>query len=212
MRIAIIGAAELGKLIAYHAINDSNYTIVGFYDDNNTNLYFNDFPILGNTNNILFDYTQNKFDAVIIAIGYNHMKVRASIFNKLKGEIPFANVIHSSAYLDNSCTLGEGLFILPRVVIDLDVIIEDNVVINTGSIIAHHSKIGAHTFIAPGVHIAGLVNIEQQCFLGIGSIIIDCLNIRYSSIIGAGSLVLKDTEANTLSVGAPAKIIKYLNN
>jgi acetyltransferase-like isoleucine patch superfamily enzyme len=48
--------------------------------------------------------------------------------------------------------------------------------------------------------------------LGIGSIIIDCLNIRYSSIIGAGSLVLKDTEANTLSVGAPAKIIKYLNN
>jgi len=211
MRIAIIGAAELGKLIAAHAQIDKNLKVIGFYDDSNTSEIYNNYPILGKTDNIIDDYKNKLFDAVIIAIGYNHMNIRALIFNKLKNIVPFANIIHSSAYVDKSCKLGEGIFILPGVVIDFEVIIEDNVLINTGTIIAHHSRIGAHSFIAPGVHVAGLVNIEEKCFIGIGSIIKDCINIKTLSVIGAGTLVLKDTEENSVSVGSPARIIKYNN-
>jgi FlaA1/EpsC-like NDP-sugar epimerase len=40
MRIAIIGAAELGRLIAKHIENDSTNEIVGFYDDFKKMPYF----------------------------------------------------------------------------------------------------------------------------------------------------------------------------
>lgn len=209
MKIAIIGAAELGKLIAYHAVADSKYEVVGYYDDFYAKPEFNGYPLLGNSDAVLTDFQNNKFDKIMIGIGYSQMKARAAIFNKFKNVIPFANVIHSSAYVDESCVLGEGIFLLPRVVLDLDVVIEDNVLINTGTIVAHHSKIGTHTFIGPGAHIAGLVNVGEKCFIGIGSTIVDCLTIANSSTIGAGSVVIKDTEENSVSVGVPAKIVKY---
>lgn len=208
MRIAIIGAAELGRLIAKHIENDSTNEIVGFYDDFKKDALFLNYKICGNIDKLLIDFENGMFDAAIIGIGYNQMKSRAAIFDKLKGKIPFANVIHSSSYVDKSCELGEGIVILPGVTLDLGVVIEDNVLINTSAIVAHHSTIGKHSFIAPGVHIAGLVNIEQQCFIGIGSIIKDSISIKKQSIVGAGSLVLKDIEENAVYIGAPAKFIK----
>ena len=209
MRIAIIGAAELGRLIASHAVSDANLEVIGFYDDFKEISSYLNFPLLGKTDSIVEDYKNKKFDAIMIGIGYNKMEARASLFNRFKGQIPFANIVHSSSYVDKSCKLGEGVFILPGVIVDLDVIIEDNVLINTGTIIAHHTKIGRHSFIAPGVHIAGLVNIGEECFIGIGAIVKDCITINNRSVIGAGSLVLKDTEENSISIGSPAKFLKY---
>jgi len=209
MRIAIIGADELGKLIAYHAIEDCKYEVVGYYDDYKTESLFNNRSILGTTASLIDDYKAGKFDGVIIGIGYNHMGARAKIFEVFKNTVPFINVIHSSAYIDKDCKLGVGIVILPRVAIDMGTEIEDNVLINTGTIIAHHTKIGKHSFIAPGVKFAGLINVGEKCFIGIGAVIKDCINIAKSSIVGAGALVLKDTEENSVSVGSPAKIIRY---
>lgn len=209
MRVAIIGADELGKLIAYHAIEDSGYEIVGFYDDFKTQLSFNGFPILGKTDVLKADFNAGNFDAIIIGIGYNHMDVRERIFESFKNIVPFANIIHSSAYIDKDCKLGEGIVILPKVAIDMGTQIDDNVLINIGTIVAHHTKIGKHSFIAPGVSFAGLINVGEKCFVGIGAVVKDCVNIANSSVIGAGSLVLKNTEENSVSIGSPAKIIKY---
>jgi len=209
MKIVIIGAAELGNLIATHAINDSGFEVVGFYDDHAVAKKKGDIPIIGKTDTLLADYKKGLFDAAIIGIGYNQMSARMSVFERFKGRVPFANVIHSSSYVDSTCELGEGIFILPGVTVDLGVCLSDNVLLNTGVTVAHHTNIGSHTFIAPGVKIAGLVNVGEGCFIGIGSNIKDCINIKPLSIIGAGSLVLEDTQENSLTYGAPARCIKF---
>jgi sugar O-acyltransferase (sialic acid O-acetyltransferase NeuD family) len=211
MKLAIIGAGELGKLIAHHAVNDSGYELAGYYDDFVTNETFNGSPVLGKCDKIFSDHKQGIFDELMIGIGYDHMKPRSNYFEKFYPAIPFANIIHSSAYIDPSCSLGKGIFILPGTVLDFEVIIGNNVLINTGGIIAHHSKVLNHTFIAPAVQVAGLVTIHECCFIGIGATIIDCINIAKGSVIGAGSVVIKNTETNSVSVGVPAKFIKYQN-
>lgn len=208
MRLAIAGAAELGKLIAYHAVHDSGYTIAGYYDDFRKDPTFNNAPILGTTASILSDFESGRFDQLIIAIGYNHMETREALFNRFKGVVPFANIIHSSCYVDSSCVLGEGLFFLPGVVLDLDVSIGDNVLINTAGSIAHHSRVESHCFLAPAVHIAGLVTIGSCSFVGIGSTVIDCIRVAPYSVIGAGSVVISDTETQSVYVGVPARKIK----
>lgn len=202
-KLAIIGAGLLGKLIFHHA--SENYTLVGFYDDNATGE-----NIIGKTENILTDYENGKFDEIIIGIGYAQMDSRVRVFELFKGKIPFANVIHSSAYVDKSVKLGEGIFILPRCVIDMESELGDNVLCNTGCVIAHHSKIDNHCFLGPSVSIAGLVDIKPACFIGVGSTIKNSITIGQRSIVGAGSVVIKDIEEYTVSVGVPSKVIKKL--
>ena len=211
MRLAIIGAGELGKLVAYHAATDAGFEIAGYYDDFVKTESFNGKPVLGKCDQILADHKEKVFDQLFIGIGYDHMDVRSKYFEQFSGQIPFANIIHSSSYIDPSCKLGTGIFILPGNVLDLEVTVEDNVLINTGGTIAHHSKIGAHSFLAPAVQIAGLVMVAERCFIGIGATIVDCINVATGSVIGAGSVVLNDTEENSVSVGVPAKIVKYKN-
>ena len=208
-RIAIVGASTLGKMIEHHAVNDAGIKVVGYYDDFIQEKDCSEITLLGNIPKVISDYQSNLFDAVIIGIGYSQMSARKHTYNILKGKVPLANIIHSSAYIDSSCILGEGIVILPGVILDYDVVIKDNVLINTGSLVAHHSKIEENSFIAPGVKIAGYVTVESESFIGIGATIIDMINILKNSIIGAGALVIKDTKENSLSVGVPSKIIKY---
>jgi len=202
-KLAIIGSGLLGKLICYHA--SANFNVVGYYDD-----FTAGENILGKTDSILKDFENKKFDALIIGIGYAQMQARVSLFTKFKNKIPFANIIHASSYIDKSTTLGEGIVILPGCTIDMECEIGDNVLCNTGCTIAHHSIIGNHCFLAPSVSIAGLVHVNRACFIGVGATLKDSINIGEYSIIGAGSVVIKNVEEKTISVGVPAKVIKNI--
>ncbi len=209
MKLAIIGAGELGKLIAHHAVHDSGYELAGYYDDFVRAAEFNGSPVLGTCEQVEAGFEKKLFDHLFIGIGYDHMKPRAAYFERFSNSIPFANIIHSSAYVDPGCSLGRGIFLLPGVVIDFGVEIGNNVLINTGGVIAHHSKVMQHSFVAPGVQVAGLVTIEESCFIGTGATIVDCIRVSKGSVVGAGAVLLKDTEPNSVSVGVPARIIKY---
>lgn len=211
-RLVIIGAAELGSLIHHMADLGREYEVVGYYDDHFSKSEFNGKPVLGITAAILNDYKGGKFDSVIIAIGYNHMQARQKLFDKLTGKIPFATIIHSSAYIDKSSRVGEGSVIFPGCVIDQYVTIGNNVLLNTAVSISHHSSVGDHCFFGPRVAIAGRVAVQQSCFIGIGAIIKDLITIKNNCIVGAGSLVLKDIERNKLVYGVPAKVINDIKS
>lgn len=63
-----------------------------------------------------------------------------------------------------------------------------------------------------GVNRKGVI-IEDNCWIGAGSIILDGVTIKSGSIIAAGSVVTKDTLANSIAAGIPAKVIKSrINN
>ena len=210
-RLAIIGSGDLGQLIAYHAENNSNYDVVGYFDDSKKKdeLTKDNKSILGNTKeDILKLFEQKKFDELIIGIGYKHMRFREAIFQKLVDLIPFANVIHSSSYIDKSCKLGRGIFILPGCVLDKGVELHNNVLLNTGVVIAHDSIIGSHTFLAPSVKLAGYINIGRRCFLGINTTIIDNINIVDDVQTGGGCIVIKSIKSKGLYVGVPSKKIR----
>lgn len=83
-------------------------------------------------------------------------------------------------------------------------------------------NIGDNVTIAPRVHILahdastknnlgytkiGLVDIQDNVFIGAGSIILPGVTIGKNSIIGAGSVVTKNIQENSVAVGNPARII-----
>ena len=83
---------------------------------------------------------------MVIAVGYNNLKFRSSIFNKFKGLIPFHNIIHPNSQIDYSSSLGEGVIVLSGTIIGLNTQIGDNVILYPGCIVSHDTTIGNHCF------------------------------------------------------------------
>lgn len=204
-RLAIVGSGDLGQQIAYHALNDKHYKPVGFFDDFNVvGTIKHNLPILGKTTDIVRLFEEDKFDTLLIGLGYKHFSLRKEFYETLKGKVPFGKIIHSSSYVDRSCKIGDGVFVYPGCTLDMNAEVKDNVAINVGCVIAHDSIISSHCFLSPAVKIAGFVTVGEMVSLGIGTTIIDNLNISPKVRTGAGAVVTKNLESEGLYVGIPA--------
>ncbi len=204
-KIAIIGAGDLGQLIAQNVFTIGE-SVAGFYDDfaNNEDALFN-IPILGKIEDVLEDYKSERFTHLVLAIGYKHMDFRAQLYEHLSQSIPFCNIIHPSAVIAKSVTLGQGVVIFANTTIDFGAQISDNVLINTSVNVSHDSKIGINTFIGPSASIAGFVSVGANCFIGINSTIIDNIRLCDRTQTGGGAVLIESTSLSGLYVGNPAR-------
>jgi sugar O-acyltransferase (sialic acid O-acetyltransferase NeuD family) len=205
-RLAIIGSGDLAQLITHHATT-CGFSTVGYFNDfiaiNET---VNGIPVLGKINSIVDCYKKGLFDYLMCGIGYKHMHFRKEIFDAVSKDVPFANIIHPSCYVDPSVLLGSGVFLLPGCVLDQNVKLGNNVLLNTSCTIAHDSAVNDHSFLAPAVKIAGFTQIGEQCIIGIGTVIIDNLQLCHKTQTGAGAVVTKSTQVPGLYLGVPARL------
>lgn len=208
-RMAIVGAGELGCQVANLAQQDGGYMVIGFFDDfKEKGTFINSIEVIGGVSDISQHYRQNQFDCIFLAIGYNHMASRKSLFDKLSAEIPFGSIVHPSSIIDPSAIIGDGVIIYPGCIIDKHVVIEQNVLLNLGVVISHDSSVGAHSFLAPRVAVAGFSKISECCFLGISSTVIDNVTICANTTIGACSLVNRSIDESAVYVGIPVRRLK----
>ncbi len=88
-------------------------------------------------------------------------------------------------------------------------------------------SIGNNVTLAPRVHIIahdasaknninytkiGLIDIQDNVFIGAGSIIMPGVTIGKNVIVGAGSIVVKDIPPNSVAVGSPARVVKSFDD
>ncbi len=210
-RVLIIGAGDLGQQIAHYITTDSNeYCVAGFVDDwGKKGDMVGGNSILGAADDIERLYQQNCFDELLIGIGYKHFTVRKALFERYKDTVPFATFVHSTCFVDNTASIGNGCVILPNCTIDMESSIHDNVMIYSHSHIGHNSVIEAHTIVSGSVQICGFAHIDEQCFIGASACIGDHKHIIHNTIVGAGAVVMKDiTVPNGVYVGVPAHLLE----
>ena len=56
------------------------------------------------------------------------------------------------------------------------------------------------------------IKIGDDCWIGMGAVILDGVTIGKHCVVGAGSIVVKDIEDYTVVAGVPAKPIKFYNS
>ena len=61
-----------------------------------------------------------------------------------------------------------------------------------------------------GYKVSG-INLENNCQIGMGAVILPGVTIGEGAIVGANSLVTKDVEPWTIVAGQPAKLIKKIS-
>jgi UDP-N-acetylbacillosamine N-acetyltransferase len=151
-------------------------------------------------------------NCIPMAFGIGSNTIRTKLFEKVKSSgFEIVNLIHPSAIVSPSATIGIGTVVMPNVIVNAKAIIEDGVILNSGCIIEHECVIEEFAHISPNVALAGNVTIGKFTHIGIGSNVIQGIKIGSNSIIGAGSVVVKNISDFTKAYGVPCKEIKEIH-
>lgn len=195
--IYIYGASGHGLVVADMA-RMCGYNKIIFIDD-------------GNNEYAVFESIKENIH-IPIAFGTGSNSVRASLFEKVrKNGFEIVSLIHPSAIISPSSTIGIGTVVMPHVVINAKANIGDGVILNTGSIIEHECEIEDFVHISPNVALAGGIKIGELTHIGIGSSVIQGIIIGKQSIIGAGSVVVKNIGDFKKAHGNYCKEIEDIN-
>ena len=95
----------------------------------------------------------------------------------------------------------------------MNTVLHENIFLSSSCYVSHDVSIGAHTYCAPSLNIAGNSTIGEGCFLGINSTTVNGVRVGNNVITGAGSVIIKDVPADVLVAGVPALVKKeFLKN
>jgi sugar O-acyltransferase (sialic acid O-acetyltransferase NeuD family) len=203
--ILVIGAGGHSKVIIDTLIFKGD-DIVAIFDDDNQKIGSDlmGITIKGPISRITDFYSQG---SLVIGIGNNDLRKR--FFMMYQDKYNIVNVIHPNTYISKNVKMGTGIVVFSGVTINTDTIIGNGCIINTCSSIDHDNRIGDFTHIMPGARLAGGVEVGSLSEIGIGSSVIQDIKIGHNVSIGAGAAVVNNVPNDVISVGVPAKIIKY---
>ncbi|MBI5519655.1 MAG: acetyltransferase [Desulfovibrio sp.] len=208
MKIVVLGANGHGQVVADILFQmwtkGREMELVGFLDDDpklgGTRIL--GLPVLGK----LADLPATPHDCVILGIGDN--AARARVYGELvQARKRFATAIHPSAILAPDVVVGAGAVLAAGAIANPGARIGENAILNTGSSIDHHCVLGAHSHVAPGVHLAGRVTVGEGAFVGIGACAVQCVQIGAWSTVGAGAAVTQDVPERATVGGVPARAL-----
>lgn len=191
--------------------DDVCYEIVGWIDNDDQKIgnYYFGYKVLG-TPDILED--ERYHECCLINNITRDALTRYETTKRLQSyDMKFETLISPRVNCEG-VTIGEGCIIHEGVILESHVYIDDFVVIATGCIVCHESKIGAYSFLSSGVRIAGLVEVEACVTLFLSAMVSARLNIGEGSTVSAGSVVFEDVKKNQKVLGNPARAISTKNN
>ncbi|MDH5394510.1 MAG: acetyltransferase [Gammaproteobacteria bacterium] len=201
-RLAILGASGHGKVVAECA-QAAGWNEIVFYDDAWPECKLNGiWNVVGNTDTLFNEISD--YDGVIVGIGNNIARLEKQNELSNKGAL-LVSVIHPSAVISQSVSMGLGSVVMPMAVINIDSELGRCCIINTAATIDHDCRLGDGVHVSPGANIAGGVVVGNCSWIGIGASVRQLVTIGDSAVIGAGATVVTDIDAHRTVVGIPAK-------
>lgn len=189
--IVIIGIGGHASMCIDILLQNGEYNIVGFVDDNITidNRY--SLKFLGNISRIE-KFSKFGLEQVVLGIGFlGDLKKRQKVYEYLCQYVKIPTIIHKKAIVENSSIINSGCQIMAGAIIGSNVIIDKNCIINSGAIISHDSQIAKGSHITPGATLAGNVMIGECVTVGMCATIYMGLSISDYTIVPNGKSIIE---------------------
>lgn len=146
-RLIIIGATPYGKVVCDAALAQGQYAIVGFVDDSLAlhTTVMGAYQVVASLANI--QNLPQLADSFVVAIEDNND--RETAFEAMKQYLTPATIIHPSAVVGSTVTIGEGSVVLANAVVNssigIDTVVKPGVVIDHDCVIGNHVHLGTGT-------------------------------------------------------------------
>lgn len=199
--VALIGAGGHSKVVQDIVRVNDDLTLYAVLDQNIKKKKVVDGVIHAHTD-MIGDLVSNcKF---CIAIGNNQVR------QKLIEEFTFSSekyvtLIHPTAVISPSATIGRGTVIMPNAVINANSVVGNHCIVNSGAVIEHDNRIRDYVHVSPNATLAGTVTISKGTHVGSGATVIPGRKIGIWSVVGAGAVVTSDVSDEVTVVGVPAR-------
>lgn len=159
-------------------------------------------PVIGT----IKDYAPTEEDVFLSAIGTPPHRLNLSRSIEERGG-EFITLVHPSAIVGESSTLGIGTIICPNSVITANTILGKHCLINLSSNIGHDVVIGNGVVFCVNSDVTGWVKLGDNVFIGSQALVTPNIIVEDGAFIGAGSIVVRKVAANRKVFGNPAVYI-----
>lgn len=146
-----------------------------------------------------------------LVVGIGHPAIRAALLSRyrpLLGRLAFPTLVHPTAVIDASITMGLGTVVTAHCSLTCDIAIGDFTLLNLNCTVGHESTIGSCCVVNPGVNVSGGVKIGDRVLVGTGAQLLGGLEIGAGATVGAGAVVTVNVPRDLTVVGVPARPIK----
>ncbi len=128
-------------------------------------------------------------------IGFTDQKLRAKYRALMEGNGAFAaNVIHPSALISNSATIGIGNYVAAYSIISSESSVGNHNLVNLSVTLGHNTKIGNDNIFNPGARISGCVEIGDRCLFGANAFVYQGVRVCSDCAIDAMTYLNQNLE------------------
>jgi sugar O-acyltransferase (sialic acid O-acetyltransferase NeuD family) len=120
----------------------------------------------------------------------------------------YATIVHPSAAVAASSSLGPGSVLLAQVVLTAAVRVGAHVAIMPHVTLTHDDVIGDFATIASGACLGGGVSVGQAAYVGAGATIGENRSIGACALVGMGAVVTRDVPGREVWAGVPARRLR----
>jgi sugar O-acyltransferase (sialic acid O-acetyltransferase NeuD family) len=208
-RVVVVGAAGHGLVVADAILANSDFTLIGFIDEDSArseNLGIA--PIIGRNRDLPRLIGKLGINAVVVAIGDNWVRreVTEKIRNLVPQDIAFPSVVHPAATIGSKARIGAASVVLAGAVIGPGAVLGKGCLVNTGACLDHHGWMDDYASLAQGATLGGAVTLGAGVAVSIGAKISHGKMVGEWSVVAPGAVVLDDVPQGVLSCGIPASV------
>lgn len=128
--------------------------------------------------------------------------------------------IEPGALIREKVDIGKNAVIMMGAVINIGAVIGEGSMIDMNAVLGGRAIVGKNCHIGAGTVLAGVVEppsakpvvVEDNVLIGANAVVLEGVHVGEGAVVAAGAIVTKDVPANTLVVGAPARVIKKIDD
>ena len=207
--VIIFGTGKLAQMVYYLLQESSHHQVICFtaereYCHEQTFLSLPLVPF----ENLEHTYSPDSYKMLTILGGLGGANLREEMFAKAKAKgYEHINYVHPTVVVEGMVEMGENNIVFPYSILGFSGRMGNNNVLREKVYLGHDFAVGDNNFIGVGCNIGGESKIGSLCYIAMGVTITNNITLDDQTFVGIGSLVLKDTERNSKYYGQPAKRI-----
>lgn len=133
---------------------------------------------------------------IALAIGYKNMRARLAAYERIKQlGYSVATLIHPTAYVSPTASIGPGSLIMAQSCIDCRSSIGEVCVLWPKACVNHDTSVERNTFISPNATLCGNVHVGESSFIGASSVVVDGASLAPNTFLRMGTVYARRGQA-----------------
>ncbi|WP_430883583.1 2,3,4,5-tetrahydropyridine-2,6-dicarboxylate N-acetyltransferase [Fusibacter sp. JL216-2] len=128
--------------------------------------------------------------------------------------------IEPGAMIRDRVAIGDNAVIMMGAVINIGSEIGEGTMIDMNAVLGARATIGKNAHVGAGAVIAGVLEppsatpviVEDGALIGANAVVLEGVRVGAGAVVAAGSIVTEDVPAGAVVAGAPAKVIKMVDD